>query len=436
MVRRLRNRASRALNREPIFPLERLCPVPMNAFATVRSWRLAAAFASSLLGGCGGKSIVGHDAAVTLDAPTEVATAGPDAAAGDADATVDVTGDAGAPDAGVAPVVLARAPGCGAARLTLLGTALYWTELETGVVKALDVGAGSATPTLVATNQPRPGAIAADEVGLYWSNEGSRALCAAPFGAPDGGTSHACDQPVLTAPAIVHGLIAGGTFLYYGAGPSTYKLSRRGGAPALLASFATCRPSQPMAFALGGDSLYQTDSQLMFVTREKIDGTQLGNDPCAVADAGPPAQIAIPETMTHSQGALLLDAIAVANGEVLWADHASINARTTGPVAGGTTRVVAETAGANSVTGFVVAGDRVYFGETDDFGGGDTADTIQVAPLGAAEAGSDATGTVVAKGQRHAGSFVADATHVYWTTHAPSATAGAADDCAIVSLAK
>jgi hypothetical protein len=44
--------------------------------------------------------------------------------------------------------------------------------------------------------------------------------------------------------------------------------------------------------------------------------------------------------------------------------------------------------------------------------------------------------SVAAIGQVATSSFAADATHVYWTTHTPSATTGAPDDCAIVSLAK
>jgi hypothetical protein len=66
-----------------------------------------------------------------------------------------------------------------------------------------------------------------------------------------------------------------------------------------------------------------------------------------------------------------------------------------------------------------------------------TSDTIQIAPLDPSEAGTDTPpATVIALRQPGAGSFAADATRVYWTTHTPSATAGAPDDCAIVSLAK
>jgi hypothetical protein len=99
--------------------------------------------------------------------------------------------------------------------------------------------------------------------------------------------------------------------------------------------------------------------------------------------------------------------------------------------------VVATSAGSDAVKGFVVAGGAVYFAEGADLGGSPTSGTIQVAPLGTPDAGDDPpTGKVVALVQPGASSFAADAANVYWVTHAPSATAGAPDDCAIVSLAK
>jgi hypothetical protein len=91
-------------------------------------------------------------------------------------------------------------------------------------------------------------------------------------------------------------------------------------------------------------------------------------------------------------------------------------------------------AGSNVISGFVVSGASVYFGEGDDEGG-PVSDAIEIAPVDPGEAGSD-DARVIALGQPGAASFAADATHVYWTTHAPSATPGAADDCTIVSLAK
>ena len=186
--------------------------------------------------------------------------------------------------------------------------------------------------------------------------------------------------------------------------------------------------------ALDETYVYQTDTLSQFITRERNDGTQLVNNPCVAADAGAP-QIAAPETITHSQGELYLGALYRAGDEVVWADHTNVYAKLVmGAI---TSREVANSAGENIITGFVVTGASVYLAEGVDPIAGPTSYTVQVAPLGSPEGGADTPdGKVIAVGQHAASSLAADGTHVYWTTHTPSATTGAPDDCAIVSLAK
>jgi hypothetical protein len=345
------------------------------------------------------------------------------------------------------PIVLASAPGCGVAQLALAGGSVYWTESATGLVRSVAI-ASPGTPALVASKQMMPGPIATDDVAVYWSNAGDQTIMAAPLpgvdggaadggatdgGAADGGADGGAAQPLLTAPAAAKGVLASGGFVYYTSGPSTLRVARTGGTPTTLASFATCRLSTPVALALDATYVYQTDSISQFITRAKNDGTQLGNNPCVAADAGAP-QIAVPETVSHSQGELYTGAIYRAGDEVVWADHTNIYAKL---VAGAvTSREVANSAGANIVTGFVVTGANVYLAEGVDPVAGPTSYTVQVAPLGTPDGGDTPMGAIIAVGQTNASSFAADATRIYWTTHAPSATAGAPDDCQIVSLPK
>jgi hypothetical protein len=366
--------------------------------------------------GCGGKGT-----------PTR------DAAKSDADGSrVDLVPEreaSGDVPPGPEPTVLARAPGCGAARLALAGDTLFWTERATGVVKKVRVTGGA--PALVASGQALPGAITADDAAVYWSDEGDRTVRRAPHA--DAGAGAA---PLVTADAPVSALLATDGVVYYSAGPSTYVVPRGGGVTSKLATFATCRPNTPGALAAGGDYIYETTDLLQFIVRLRADGQQRGANPCVAADAGA-QQIEVPETVSHTQGALLLDALAVTASEVVWADHGFISAKTNGALAQATSRDVALSAGSNVITGFTVAGPRVYLGESDDPGAGPTAHTIQVAPLGTAGAAGEApAATVVATGQVGARSFVASATHVYWITHTPAATSGAPADCAIVSLAQ
>lgn len=335
------------------------------------------------------------------------------------------------------PVVLARAAGCGSARLALAGGNVYWTESATGAVKTLALASPGGTPAPIAANQMTPGPIASDGTAVYWSNAGDMTLMKATLGggadggAADGGAADGGVQPLLTAPAVIDGLLVNGGFVYYTSGTSTLKVASTGGAPLTLGSFAGCKMSLPFALALDNDYVYQTDKLSQYITRLRNDGTQLVNNPCVDAGA---AQIAAPETITHSQGELYLDAVYRAGDEVIWADHTNIYAKVPGAVSG---REVATSAGANIVTGFVVTAANVYLGEGADQQAGPSSDTVQIAPLGNPDGGDDIPeAKVVAIGQHAAGSFAADSTHVYWTTHTPSATAGAPDDCAIVRLVK
>jgi hypothetical protein len=205
-------------------------------------------------------------------------------------------------------------------------------------------------------------------------------------------------------------------------------------------TFAACRPTTVGALALDIDHLYQTDHDNQFLTREKIDGTQLNNNQCA-ADPPNAPKIMAPDTLSHSQGGLLLDALAVVDKELVWADNSNISAKIALADQTVGSRNVTHTLGGNPITGFVVSGTKVYFGENNQPPVEPGGDDIEAAPLDPGEAGADDP-TVVAHGQRNATSFVADAGHIYWVTHTPGAggadagsDAAVADDCAIMSLA-
>jgi hypothetical protein len=130
-----------------------------------------------------------------------------------------------------------------------------------------------------------------------------------------------------------------------------------------------------------------------------------------------------------------MDALAVVGSELVWADSSNINAKAVTGNNSTSGRFVAATLGANAITGFVVAGGSVYFGESSNPPGVDTGDAIEVAPLEPGEAGP-ADARIVATGQKNASQFAADATHVYWVTRTPSEAGAGGDDCALVRLAR
>jgi hypothetical protein len=388
----------------------------------------------SACSGCGGGQNKAHDAdgddgrpgdaSATKDAPR--ADAAPDA----------IDGDAGCAPACAAnetcvvgacqptPVLMAAMPGCGVAHLVVGGPTLYWTERATGVVKGLATASPGGTPTVVASGQSVPGVLAVDDTNVYWANDGDMSLAKAPIA---GGAA----TPLLTAPALVSGMVANGGTLYYGAGASTYALAPVSATPTTLMTFPTCKTSRTGALALDVDHLYQTDYLSQFLTRERIDGMQAVTDPCPV-DAATAPKIAAPDTISHSQGELFEGALAVVDGQVIWADNSSLYGK---PVTGTTMTgapTLAMTANASVVTGFVVRGPNIYLGESGANEG--TGDTVEVTPLDPGDAGT-AIATIVATTSGAVTELAADATHIYWVVTS-SATAGAAADCAIMSLAK
>jgi hypothetical protein len=324
-------------------------------------------------------------------------------------------------------------PRCGDARLAVAGGVVYWTERATGRVRSSNPSAGEAFSTY-AMAQATPGPIAVDEANVYWANEGDKTIMKYPL------AGNATPTVLVTAPAVVGGLVASAGTVYYSAGPSTFKVAAAGGAPTTLMTFPTCRPTDVHAVALDADHLYQTDQNNLYLTREKIDGTQLINNQCATDPTTAP-KIMAPDVISHSQGSLRLDALQVVGHELVWADSSNLNAK---DVAGNNTtgggRGFASTLGSNAITGFVVAGPNVYFGESGD-PAVDSGDAIEAAPFDTGDA-APPDPRIVARGQRDATSFVADAGHIYWVTHTPAAAQGDAgtdaalpDDCAIMSLA-
>ncbi|HSZ82310.1 MAG TPA: hypothetical protein VLA14_08510 [Polyangia bacterium] len=382
--------------------------------------RALVALTIGVLVGCGGAKNDARDAG------------GNDGRPGDANATM----DAGCAPACAAnqtcvlgacqptPVQVATMPRCGVAHLIVGGATLYWTESATGAVKSLATATPGGAPTVVASSQPMPGALAVDDTNVYWANDGDLSLVKAPL-------AGAAPTPLLTAPALVSGILANGGTIYYGAGASTYALPSASTAPTTLMTFATCKQSHTGALALDVDHLYQTDYLNQFLSRERIDGTQETNNPCS-ADQTTVPKIAAPDTISHSQGDLFEGALTVVEGQLIWADSSNLYGKAASSTTATGALTLATTADAGAVTGFVVSGASVYLGESgaDESGG----DAVEVAPLDPGDAGPG-TATIIAMAGGAVSQFAADATHVYWVVTS-SATDGGAADCAIMSLAK
>jgi hypothetical protein len=282
-----------------------------------------------------------------------------------------------------APVELARvAGGCGAMALAVAGGTLYFTDQDHGTVSSVAT-AGGAAAKILAMTQAMPLAIVADDTGVYWANQGDNTIMKAAL--PAGTVT-----TLTTATAPVQGLAVRAGVLFFSRAMDVLKISTAGGAaPTPVGSSV----GKPIALALDATMVYWNADLEAAVQRHPQDGS------------GMTAPIA------ESQGSLLLNAIDIVGGQVIWASAGTITSKA-GPTStkDDASHLIVGTANSDTVTGFVATDTTVYLGEDGQ---------VEKAPLPTAN-----EATVIAKGQPEPSSFAADATHIYWRTK----------DCAILKL--
>jgi hypothetical protein len=205
--------------------------------------------------------------------------------------------------------------------------------------------------------------------------------------------------------------------LYFGRYTYAIKVPTGGGKRTVIGQSPDSDLGKPGAFALDGNYLYQTELDHAAISRELTDGSQEGLLEGAQMGTQPHA----PDRIAVSQGQLLTDAIDVAYGYVIWADGSVIKGKGVGQGENDAWTVMAVAADLNDITGFVVSGNAIYFGES-------VTNNVEVAPLilDPADAGTGPKGTIVASNQVNAGQFAADDRYVYWRT----------DQCKIMRLPK
>lgn len=330
--------------------------------------------------------------------------AGAPSGAGGAGGTAGAGGSATGGVAG--PVQLVSDPGCGSINLVVANETVYWTEKAKGTVSSVPVAGGAAAP--IATAQAMPGPIAVDQAAVYWGNDGDKTVMKRPL--PTG----AAAIFVTANGDVVNALLVDNGTLYVGRGLSAQKVATSGGTPTTIMTSPPDDMGLPGAFALDATHLYQTEINHQAVSRETLDGTQNG----LLGDGTTHVMLA-PDRIAVSQGELVLDAISVLSGNVIWADGNSIKSKSGGADEHMSFTVVANDAGFNPISGFVVSGGKIYIGESSD-------NNVEVAPLSAPGDAGAPSAAVIAMKQMNPSQFAADAANIYWRTA----------DCKIMKLAK
>jgi hypothetical protein len=314
--------------------------------------------------------------------------------------------DGGSSDGG--PVQLASASPCRGIDLVVSEGTLFWTEEATGKVMSIPTAGGC--PTVIASDQNNPGAIAVDDMFIFWVAEDKKVIKRR---AREGGTENVfvpMSAPSDTFPATgnnINALLVANKTLFYGRFTDVFRIPTDGSELPQVIAINTMF-GVPQAFVLDSKYLYQVEGYTTAVTRERIDGTQVG-----LTESGIKVPFA-PDPIAVGQTDLLTDTIGFLDDHVVWAAGSAILRDMHSTMDNFPTFVVKTTLGGSSVTGFVITNYDVYFGE-----GG--ANTVQVSA-----AYDNPTPRIVATDQMSPSQFAADAQNVYWRTA----------DCRIMKLAK
>ena len=274
--------------------------------------------------------------------------------------------------------------------------------------------------------QAKPNPIAADATSVYWGNDTDRTVMKAALAG--GAATTLLPAPTDTVSVnLVNALLVDGTTLYVGRGVDSYKLPTAGGTLVHLSHSPDADLGYPGAFALDATHLYQAEINHNAITRETLDGLQNG-----FLEDNVTRQMLAPDRLAVSQANLVTDAIAISGQYVVWADGQNIKVYNK-DAASGTLVAIASPANFNSLSGFVISGNKIYLGEAaDNVTSADNA--IEVVPLSfTVPASGVPTATVIANHQPNPAEFAADATSIYFTSITAKDATGT---CKIMKLAK
>jgi hypothetical protein len=316
---------------------------------------------------------------------------------------------------GPAPtVLLTPVAGCMAA-LTIAVNAgtVYYADATHNTINRI----GASAP--LATNEMGATWLAINGSDLYWYNKGTNTIrkLAGATGTPTNVFTPKTMTATLPAQPTEVDTVGGflvtpdGTSVYVSVGTNVVRISATtvgGGAPVVVVEEK--RGGLPGALAFNGTSniVYPTG------LNEEVDAPILGTPAsCGVEDPMMNIIMTTCPRLANSEGAILLDFIAVIAGKAFWIDGANVKAEMVPAAGGAGTTFEAISMATNTITAATNTADTIYFAE----------DGI-VEKAAAASNPSNDPPILLARGQMAPTSMAVDATKVYWSTA----------DCSIASL--
>lgn len=307
---------------------------------------------------------------------------------------------------GPKPAELLRADGCGSMRLVVAGSNLYWTESQSGKVRAMPLAGGPAAD--VATGQAAPSMLVADDKAVYWINQADvagmskimKALVGGPVVAPV-----TLKTATVAAPDKIAAIAVGGGKLFYTLGHdvhaiSTDETSITGDTVVGTAINKDVSPpvesGEPSGLALSGKDIVWTTANRQGVERDDTDAGMGG-----YVELG------------QSQGGLLLSDIALDATYAYWANGQSFvrnKLAATAPIPDGA--ILVTPSFDNDITAFAINATHVYAATA-------AGQLLKHSLIPQANPNDDSTAVPavdLARDQGAPTSVVLDATRVYWAT--------------------
>jgi hypothetical protein len=305
---------------------------------------------------------------------------------------------------GNAPTALVpAAAGCGAIRVLLSGTTLYWTDEMHGTVNSIPIAGG--TVKQIAMGEMGPSTLALSGTNIYWLAKGSKSIRKKAADGTGDATDVVKSSDVTTACTGIAadqncglgGFTVSATGdVYYSIYTKIYKLPAAGGAVVTVGHEDS---GIPRTLAVENDLIgFPADVNGDVDVIKEVAGT----------DAYCKTEVNTDNTncirVARSQGSLIVESVFLINKVVYWVDRSQVKSNSAinnDPTTDGGNKTIS---GADdALAAFTIAGNTTYFADKSDDG------NVFMAPLSA-----NAERQLIARKQTGITSIAGDATHVFW----------------------
>ena len=308
------------------------------------------------------------------------------------------------------PVELTKGTGCGAMRLAISGTNVYWTEATSGKVQSMPLAGGA--PVEIATGQTAASEIVADATGVYWLAGGNVMKKALPFvaGVPDTLKNYTTLAATATPPAVadakIIGLAVRAGKLYYSFGHDVHQISTDKAVTADIIVGTAVNYDAPPKIEGVPHGVAVNDTMIAWTDVGDRNGVE--GDDILVESATPLTDKAGYVELAQSVGGLKSE-IAVDAMYAYWVDGARFVRNKLSAVAPVPDPAIMESPKASEIGSFAITATNVYASNTNGL-------ILRHSLIPPADGMEPVEAAAIARDQMTPTAVVTDGTKVYWAT--------------------